>query len=72
MSTKTTQKSWKSAPYKSKISKNFIFLITKKKTEEDTLKKDLPLNFRVFLYHHLEIFYSKWFLIDYENLHFQY
>lgn len=48
MSTKTTQKSWKPALYKPKISKNFIFLITKKKTEEDTLKKDLPLNFRVF------------------------
>lgn len=59
MSTKTTQKSWKPALYKPKISKNFIFLITKKKTEEDTLKKDLPLNLRVFLYHHLEIFYFK-------------
>ena len=59
MSTKTTQKSWKPALYKPKISKNFIFLITKKKTEEDTLKKDLSLNLRVFLYHHLEIFYFK-------------
>ena len=40
MSTKTTQKSWKRSLYNPKILKNFIFLITKKKIEENALKKD--------------------------------
>ena len=40
MSTKTTQKSWKLSLYNPKILKNFIFLITKKKIEENALKKD--------------------------------